>query len=281
MKKILITGKNSYIGNCINNWLRNWPDSYQVNMLDMKVNTWKKCNFSEYDVIIHVAGIAHTRETAKNARLYYDVNEKLSIETAEKAKREGIKQFILLSSMSVYGINTGHILKNTVPKPRTNYGKSKYRADLKVERLNSEKFKVAILRPPMVYGKGCKGNYQMLRKFALKVPFFPAIKNERSMIYVGNLVEFIKNIVDEEKQGLFFPQNMEYVSTTDMVKNIVQYNNGKVFFISFFNIIIKFALVLQVGIIQKIFGNLTYEKCDAINFVSFEKSMSESEKPIP
>lgn len=123
-----------------------------------------------------MAGIAHIKETDENRKLYYEINRDLSVDIAKCAKRAGVKQYVLLSSMSVYGMVTGHITKNTIPHPINAYGDSKLQADNIIEKMRDTSFKIAIVRPPMVYGKDCKGNYQTLRKFAMKSPIFPIIK---------------------------------------------------------------------------------------------------------
>lgn len=161
MKRILITGANSYIGTSFEKWLSQWPDKYTVDTIDMIDGKWRKESFAGYDVVFHVAGIAHIRETKKNRDLYYKVNRDLAYETAKKAKAEGVNQFIFISSMSVYGVDNGVINKNTPLNPKSNYGKSKLQAEKLIKPLCDDNFKVAILRPPMVYGKGCKGNYPM------------------------------------------------------------------------------------------------------------------------
>lgn len=217
--KILITGAGSYIGMCFDEFMKNFPD-YQVDTLDMLQKNWENEDFSSYDSIYHVAGIAHRKETEENAHLYYEVNRDLVIKVAEKAKKENVKQFVFLSSMSVYGVEEGVITKDTPPNPKSNYGKSKIQAEELLENLKSDSFKVAILRPPMVYGEGCKGNYQMLVKFAKMLPVFPDYENKRSMIHVDNLSAFVKNLIDGEKEGLFFPQDENYVCTCRMVKEI-------------------------------------------------------------
>lgn len=277
MRKVLITGANSYIGVNVEKYLEQWPDKYQVDTLNMIGEDWKKADFSKYDVVFHVAGIAHIKETKENSHLYYDVNEHLAVAVAEKAKNEGIKQFVILSTMSVYGLTVGHITKETLPNPVNSYGKAKYNADLKIEKLDCPTFKVAILRPPMVYGKGCKGNYQTLRKFALKSPIFPNFKNERSMIYVGNLAAFVKNCIDEEKNGLFFPQDAEYVCTANMVKKIADSNRKRIMMTKLINWSIYLALGLNVSVLKKVFGSLTYEKIDLVDENDFEEAMRKTE----
>lgn len=277
MKKILITGAGSYIGVNVEKYLLQWPEEYQINSVNMIGEEWKKADFSSYDVVFHVAGIAHIKETKENSHLYYDVNEHLAVAVAEKAKNEGVKQFIILSTMSVYGLTVGHITKETLPNPVNSYGKAKYNADLKIEKLDCPTFKVTILRPPMVYGKGCKGNYQTLRKFALKSPIFPNFKNERSMIYIGNLAAFVKGCVDEEKYGIFFPQDAEYVCTAMMVKQVANHNGKKINTLKLFNWVIRIMLRANVGLFMKILGDLTYEKVDLVKEYGFEEAMKITE----
>lgn len=270
MKKILITGANSYIGTSFEKYIAQFGDEYKIDTVDMIGEAWKSKDFSEYDTVFHVAGIAHQKETLENAHLYYEVNRNLAVATAKKAKREGVRQFILLSSMSVYGMDTGVITKDTVPHPKSHYGKSKLQADEKIAKLECDTFKVAILRPPMVYGKGCKGNYQRLRSFALKSPIFPDYPNQRSMVFIDNLCEFVKKAADEKKHGLFFPQNAEYVNTSEIVRIISRKHNKNILFISFVNPIIR---IMPFGIIKKVFGNLVYERQDTINTVLTEDSI--------
>lgn len=257
MKRILITGANSYIGKNFKKWLRNFPEKYLVESISIRNDTWKEKDFSIYDVVYHVAGIAHIKETNENAELYYKVNRDLAYETAQKAKSDGVKQFILLSSMSVYGIESGVISKNSPLNPKSNYGKSKLQAEELINSLDDERFKVAIIRPPMVYGKNCKGNYSRLAKITLKVPVFPNFKNKRSMIFIDNLSEFVRLLIDDHSKGLFFPQNEKYVCTSEMVKLLTEVHGKKIRMTNLFNPLIK---LLMIGPFKKVFGDLVYEK---------------------
>lgn len=277
-KNILITGANSYIGMAVEQWLMKQPEKYKVYTLDTINLDWNTINFFGYDVIFHVAGIAHRKEKKANINLYYEVNEKLAIRVAEQAKKDGVRQFIILSSMSVYGKDVGHIKKDTPANPKSHYGISKYRADLKIMDMEESLFKVAILRPPMVYGKGCKGNYQLLRKVALKSPVFPNIKNMRSMIYIDNLAEFVKRMIDNELNGLFFPQDTEYVNTAEMVKKIGESHRKTVKLIKIFNPFILMGERCGVKILKKVFGSLTYDKCDAIGLYEFDETIARAER---
>lgn len=274
MKKILITGANSYIGDSVRDYLLQEPDRYSVTIKDTIGWNPTPSDFKGYDVVFNVAGIAHIKETKKNRPLYYAVNRDLAISIAKAAKEAGVKQFILLSTMSVYGMTTGYITKSTKPNPVNAYGKSKLQADRAINKIAKEsngEFQFACLRPPMVYGIGCKGNYQLLRKLALICPFFPSINNRRSMLYIGNLCWFIKKIIDEEREGLFFPQNKEYVRTSEMVKLVARCNGNRIRKTNLFNIII-FSMK-NTRIVQKVFGSLVYEPADRIGKYNFYKSI--------
>lgn len=257
MKRVLITGINSYIGTAFDNWLKKEHSKYRVDTIDTKDGSWKEKDFSAFDVVFHVAGIAHIKETRENRNLYYKVNRDLAYEIAKKAKEEGVKQFVFLSSMSVYGVEKGLIDKDTPLNPSSAYGKSKMEAEKMISQLADDSFVIAIIRPPMVYGNGCKGNYPKLASLALNMPVFPNVDNKRSMIYIDNLSEFVKQLIDNCSCGLFFPQNEEYVNTSEMVKLICQAHAKKIRLTKLFN---PLLWVLNVSIVNKVFGDLIYTK---------------------
>lgn len=266
MKKILITGAGSYVGTSVEKYLMRWPEAYCVDTVDMIGEDWKKLPFGDYDVVFHVAGIVHL-EKAKNdpeqAALYERVNTRLAIETACKAKQDGVKQFIFMSSASVYGLTAPMgkvvmITKDTPLNPVDNYGISKAKAEEGLRELSGEGFKLAILRPPMIYGKGCKGNYQTMAKLAKKLPVFPYVANQRSMIYMENLAEFVRLVIEDEAEGIFCPQNNEYINTSDMV-NLIAHANGKgILMVKGFGWALKLLRPLT-GIVDKAFGSLCYD----------------------
>lgn len=270
MRNILIVGAGSYIGESFKDYLGQWPNEYKVITLETKGLKPEKTMFEGIDSIFCVVGIAHIKETSENRHLYFDVNRDLVVEIAKAAKAAGVNQFILLSSMSVYGMETGRITKKTEPKPVTAYGQSKLEADVVIKKLEDENFIFTCLRPPMVYGKGCKGNYQSLRKFALKSPIFPDYKNQRSMVYIGNLCSFVKDTIDQEKSGLYFPQNAEYTRTSEMVQTIAGCHGKKIWLTKVFNWAIK---ICGVKVVKKVFGSLVYESVDMVNKYSLEESI--------
>lgn len=266
MKHILITGANSYIGESLERWLKKNPAKYNIDTIDMLDKKWREKDFSMYDVVFHVAGIAHAdvgNVTEETKQLYYEVNRDLAVEVANKAKNSGVKQFIFMSSMIVYsGCDTEYITHETIPKPLNFYGDSKWQADQEIRKIETEKFRVVVLRPPMIYGKGSKGNYPQLARLAIKLPVFPKVKNRRSMLHIDNLCEFIKLMIDNEEHGIYFPQNLEYTNTSKMVEYIAMVKGHKIILIPGTNWII--SIMKRVpgkigGLTTKAFGDSVYE----------------------
>ncbi len=258
MKKVLVTGKNGYIGTEFTKYISQYDNQYQVDQLDVKGNNWKDYSFSDYDTVLHAAAIVHTKETKQNKELFFKVNRDLTFELAQKAKKDGVKKFIFLSTMGVYGIISGEITDKTTPNPKSSYGKSKLEAEILLNTLTDSNFSVAIIRPPMVYGENCKGNYQTLELLAKKLPVFPNYDNKRSMINVVNLSTFIKEIIDDDKSGIFMPQDAEYICTCKMVRKIAQDMGKDIKLLRILNPFVVFLkLLTQKG--KKAFGDLYYK----------------------
>lgn len=269
--RVLITGAGSYIGTSFEKWIQENCREIITSTIDMKDAEWRKAGFGCYDTVFHVAGLAHAdvgKITEEQKQFYYKINTDLTLECAQKAKEEGVKQFIFMSSMIVYGesgkIGTSKMITSETPlSPANFYGDSKVRAEEGLRRLETDQFKVVILRPPMIYGKGSKGNYRLLAKIAGKCPIFPKENNERSMLYIGNLCKFISLMILNEERGVFFPQNAEYVKTCEMVRAIAEEKGKKIHLTGIFHPIL--LLIGKTngrlgGMVNKAFGNITYEK---------------------
>lgn len=257
MKRILITGAGSYIGTSFENWVSQWPEKYQVETIDMRGNEWRDKPFSSYDVIYHIAAIVHVKEN--DTEKYFSINRDLAVEVAKKAKAEGVKQFVFLSTMGVYGKETGVIDEKTRTNPKTPYAESKLEAESLLSELANDTFKVATLRPPIVYGKDCRGNYPRLAGMALKLPIFPKVKNERSMIFIDNLSEFMRLTIDKELSGLSFPQNNEYVNTTELVQLIAKIHGKELKTTGAFNPFVPLGIKISETF-GKVFGSYVYDK---------------------
>jgi len=263
----LITGKDSYIGQSVLRWLKDFlPQPLIIDELCVKGEAWQQTNFSDYDTILHVAGIAHSDVGNGNEeieKLYRSVNTDLAVAVAAKAKRDGVSHFIFMSSMIVFGDSAPigerkRIGKGDAPNPANFYGDSKLQAEIGITALQDEDFRVAIIRPPMVYGKNVKGNYPRLVQLAQKMPLFPRVDNERSMIHIDNLCEFIRLVLVEQATGTFHPQNAEYVQTSDLVATIATAHGRKIRLVKFLNPLLR-PLAKISGSVNKVFGNLSYD----------------------
>ena len=136
MKRILITGLNSYVGCSFIDHVR---DAYSVRSISVRGAEWHKYDFSQFDTIIHVAAIVH-KKNQSDRNLYFRVNRDIPNELCKQAARQGIKQFIFLSTMAVYGIPpsrraSGIITSTDECRPCTTYGESKLAAEHDLQEL--------------------------------------------------------------------------------------------------------------------------------------------------
>ncbi len=284
MKKVLITGAGSYIGTRVEKWLLSKEEGIVITTFDTMEENFLKKSFAGFDTVFHVAGIAHVSADPSKEDFYYKINRDLAIDTAKKAKADGVGQFIFMSSIIVYGNEgqKGVIDKDTKENPADFYGRSKLMAEEGLKPLEDDRFKVAIIRPPMIYGKDSKGNYPRLAKMARKLPIFPLVENQRSMLHIDNLCELIYLIIKNSESGTFYPQNAEYVNTSRLVKEIAACHHKPMLLIKGFGWLIK-PMRKRVGILRKVFGNMAYDKEMSKHFenaycvVDFKESIRRTE----
>ncbi|MCA4454499.1 NAD-dependent epimerase/dehydratase family protein [Bacteroides xylanisolvens] len=281
MIRVLITGANSFVGVSVERWLKKTPEDFQVDTVDTMNGAWKVADFTKYDVVFHVAGIAHVDPKLEMAPLYYKVNRDLAIEIARYAKEHGVNQFIYMSSRIVYHASKdmkGNVTtEDTKPNPNDFYGDSKLQAENGLRELQSPLFRICILRPPMIYGPGNKGNLPRLGWLATKIPIFPAWHNKRSMLYVDNLAEFVKQIIISHAIGTFYPQNAEYSDTVEIVKQIAKEHGHKIWISRLFNPFVWLGSFF-IPAIPKMFADSYYvQEMSKYDFdyqiVSFEESI--------
>ena len=275
-KKILITAEHSFVGCSFVEYAKeHYGGNFLFDTISTRDDSWKNKDFSNYDIVFHVAGLAHSDVgdvDEKTKEKYYEVNTNLTVELANKAKKNGVGLFIFISSIIVYGDSAPMgekkiINEETVPSPDNFYGDSKLQADVAVRSISDNNFKVIVLRPPMIYGKGCKGNYPTLSKIAKKIPIFPNVDNERSMIHIDNLCEFICQVMLIKKirrdSVVLFPQNEEWMNTSYMVKKIAETMKKKIHLFKRGTFIIRAISKKKwkiSNLINKAFGNCCYDK---------------------
>lgn len=295
MKKILITGAGSYVGESVRRYILAKDSSYRIDAVDTMGDNWKKADYAKYDVVFHVAGIAHVNADPKMEPLYYKVNCNLTIEVAKHAKAAGVRQFIFMSSQIVFhesqSLKAEVLTAETKPVPNGFYGNSKLLAEnglwnlVKNQKENSTRsqggnqMKICILRPCMIYGPNAKGNFSRLAKLACKTPVFPEWHNKRSMLYIDNLAEFVKQAIERELEGTFYPQNRELADTVEIVRYFAKEAGHKIWITKLLNPFVWMgSLVLQP--INKMFATYYYNpKMSKMEFdyqlVSFEESLKQ------
>lgn len=287
--KLLITGAGSYIGESFKNYCESYYPNINIAILDMTDNSWREADITPYDAVLHVAGIAHADVggvPVSEQEKYYTINTDLAVECARKSRESGIKQFIFMSSMIIYG-DEKFIDFHTIPRPINFYGDSKWLADKGVRAEAGEGMVVAVIRSPMIYGKGSKGNYPVLAKIARKLRFFPDIDNKRSMLYVENFCEFAGQLVCSGEGGIYFPQNREYSRTSSMVQEIAEVSGKRVKLIKLLSPAVNMASYIPGKVsrlIEKAFGSSYYAQAlsvyDGLDYqkISLEESIKLTER---
>lgn len=300
--KVLITGAGSYVGESVKAYILATSTDFEIDSVDTMNDAWKLADFTKYDVVFHVAGIAHVNADPKMEPLYYKVNRDLTIEVAKQAKEGGVKQFIFMSSQIVFheskSLKTEVLTKETKPNPNGFYGDSKLQAEIGLWELAPQAplkgdegrcdlppsrgtegaaMKICILRPCMIYGPNAKGNFPRLAKLATKVPVFPEWHNKRSMLYIDNLAEFVKQAIIRQLEGTFYPQNREQADTVEIIRYFAKASGHKVWITKLFNPFVWLgSFVLQP--INKMFATYYYDpEMSKMDFdyqlVSFDESL--------
>jgi len=265
MKKVILIGVGGYIGSKFIEYINtNYPD-WQVDAVDSMNRKWFENSFHGYDAVYNVSGLAHANARKGSEEQYYAVNGQLPIDVATKAKAEGVPLFIQMGSQIVYGdmSKLGEekmIYSETIPSEPTIYGRSKMMAERGLKELECDSFQVAYLRPPLVYSESARDNFARLVNFAKKMPIFPILKNNQSMVYIDNLCELIRLIIENNKGGIYFPQQEVYIETSKMVADIAKAIGNKMWQTRIFNPFLSLlSKIPQMGFIRKAFGSLTYD----------------------
>lgn len=259
MKTLLITGKNGYVANHL---AQDLGGKYRILRTDVKTKAWEQEDWSQVDVVIHAAALVHNNQPDATMEDYMKVNYALTKNIAQKAKASGVKQFIFMSTANVYGL-TGQVGKpvkitaETPIQPHTAYGISKWYAEGALNELASAEFKVAYLRPPMIYGPGAPGNFSRLEKVAKRLPIIPDIQNQRSAIFIEHFTQFVEALIQSENGGVYHPQDGFDLNTTRVIQTIRKIQGQKTLTIPLPNRLIK--SLNHVGIARKLYGNLKYD----------------------
>lgn len=308
MKKILIVGKNSYIGKNLKKFLElsqeaaGSPESdnelkpksvvqkmnrekeywlgqnkaadpaqakfccsekglWTVDSVSGQSGEWRNMDFSGYDTVIVCSALVHKNEKKIGWPAYLQANAVLPVQIAQKAKAAGVRHYIFLSSLAVYGRGQEQIKIGQRPRPETYYGHSKYLAEQSLLPMADDGFTVTIVRPPMVYGAKAKGSYRQLQRLAAVFPLFPAIQNQKSVISLQSLCRFLRRAILARLGGIWHPQDSVYRSTSELMQMAAAERRKKIWFLPVPAALNRWLLE-KSRLWRKAFGNLTVERQD-------------------
>ncbi|MEV9526232.1 NAD-dependent epimerase/dehydratase family protein [Aliarcobacter butzleri] len=271
--KILVTGSSGYLGS---SFINQYSDKYNFQKFSLLSQKLENINFNSIDIILHGAALVH-QKVEHSYEKYHEVNNEYPVKLAKSAKQNGVKQFVFISTIAVYGEDEDKLSENTACNPVTNYGKSKLEAEKELLKFSDDSFVVSIIRPPMVYGKNAPGNIDSLIKLVKKLPIIPlgGIENKRSFISIQNLCHMIDEIITQQKAGIFLASDDKPLSTTRLIELIAKNLDKKVCLIKipFFETLLK---IVKPSFHKRLYGSLeidnsvTKEKLNQKNPYSVE-----------
>ena len=275
--KLLITGSTGFVGSY---FVSKYKDKYEIKTFSFLKDDINTLDCNEIDVVFHLSALVHQMNEV-DAIEYEKVNVRQTLDLAKKAKESGVKHFVFMSTVKVYGEETSSVYtENTICNPEDEYGKSKLKAELELLKLENENFKISILRTPIIYGYGVKANIKNLVNLVNKVPVLPfgKIDNRRSMVYVGNICHLVDEIITQQKAGIFLASDDEPLSTSMLIKLIAKNLRKRVYLIKipFFE---SFLKILKPSFHKRLYGSLevdntiSREKLNLINPYSVEEGI--------
>ncbi|MDR1834827.1 MAG: NAD-dependent epimerase/dehydratase family protein [Fusobacteriaceae bacterium] len=261
-KTILLTGATGYIGR---NFIEKYKDSYNIRPVDLRKTAPEAISFEAVDVVLHLAALVHQRKKLPREQ-YVKVNTVLTERLARCAKKNGVPQFVFYSTTAVYGSH-GSLTERAVYRPdspvnpRTLYAESKWLGEEILRQLETEDFRVAILRPPMVYGPGCPGNMRRLEKLVKWCPLLPFnfTENKRTLVEIDKLLAVTRAVIDREMRGIFIPKDEKDVSIKEIVEGIAAAQNINIRLFRLPDVLIRISGKIFPAEIESLYGDLRYE----------------------
>lgn len=229
---LLVTGANGFIGSYFKT---KYSRVYNIQTFSFLENYFNCLSINNVQVVLHLSALVHQMGGASTEE-YERINITQTLDLAIKAKKAGVKQFIYMSTVKVYGEeNTNAYNEQSICNPQDDYGKSKLKAELKLKKLHEDNFVVTIIRTPIVYGYGVKANIKRLISLVNKAPILPfgAINNKRSMVYIGNLCHLIYTLIDQRRSGIFLANDDHPLSTTHFIELIAVALHKNIYLIKF------------------------------------------------
>ena len=276
-KSVLVTGASGFVGQ---RYLVYNADKYLVKTVSLQNTQAVSVDFTGIETIVHLAGIAHQMQRAES-QIYFEVNYLLTKRFAEAAKRQGVKHFIFISTVKVYGDEpaSGYLDLSSPTVPNDPYGESKLKAEQALQVLADENFTISIIRPPLIYGPGVKGNLIRLLQLAQKkIPLpFKDIPNQRSMVFLDNLIELINTVTDKKAAGIFIPGDQKPFSTSDLLAMIYQAMNRQPLWFKMPDLGIYLLKITKPELVKRLFGSFVIDNTETNQKLGFRPPFDSKE----
>lgn len=271
-KTLMITGASGFIGS---NFIKKYENEYNIVSVCLIKNKPEDLDYTGVDAILHLAALVHQMKGAPEEK-YFEINTELTRRLAIIAKEKGVKHFVFYSTVKVYGFDgelTNHdflLTENSPCNPNDPYGASKYEAEKILNSLQDEKFKVAMVRPPMVYGDGVKGNMLSLMKLINVLPIIPFNydNNKRSVISIENLLYMTHLIIKNKADGVYLGTEGSPVSIKEIAESIEKGLGKKKINIKFPRFIFKLLCKVKPNIMVRLYGTLAFKQEDNYSKIS-------------
>jgi nucleoside-diphosphate-sugar epimerase len=266
--KIALTGTTGFVGKRLMEYNK---DRFFIHPINIRNIAIAPLDLTGMDAIVHLAGKAH-QMTPVEDQVYFEVNYELTKNLAEQAKKSGVEHFVYISSTKVYGDDVNEVLnEQSVCKPTDAYGESKLKAEKYLLNMQSDDFKISIIRPPLIYGPGVKGNMNKLLSLAAKkypLPF-GSIRNARSMVFIDNLIELINIILEKKAKGVFIAGDLRPVSTSELIKCMREHLGNKSKLIAVPGFMRSIIRILKPGLYARLFGSFVVDNTSTNNQLNF------------
>lgn len=264
MKTLLITGATGYIGS---HFIQKYSDFYKITPVSLRFQKVADIDFLNIDTVLHLSAFVHKQKSLQ-PKDYFHINTEQSIALATSAKANGVKHFIFFSTVAVYGRNGDLDHKSSVVineqsecAPIEPYGESKLMAEKHIAALEDENFMVSIIRPPIVYGHNCPGNMASLMRLVKLSPVLPFkySENQRSMVFIDNLLHFTQLVIEKKVNGITIPQDMETLSIQEIVKALAKGIKKQVFLCKLPDPIFRYLCDRKSKVMSSLYGTLVFD----------------------
>jgi nucleoside-diphosphate-sugar epimerase len=277
---ILITGAKGFIGQSLCPFLQ--QTNHHVETVSLRTaSEVDNIQLEHYDAVIHLAALAHQMRRVSD-EAYMESNYELTRALANKAKSEGIKKFVFISSVKVYGETSSAEALNelSICAPQDIYGKSKLFAEQYLQSLADERFQIVILRLPLVYGPHVKGNFLSLLHWHAQRRLIPFkhVTTQRAMVYVGNVCAMIASLLQYagKQQCFVAADDVESMTLHQLSQLLLQalHRRKKVFFCAFPSPLRWLVKHLKPAVHQRLFDDFKFNADLSFNELRYTPAFS-------